>query len=117
MSTSIDMARARAEAQFKKKEQQARDGEQARDAAAGHTGEHRAAPSTSVGARRRSAEGIIHEEYGGISKRAARKKPCVEAGLKSDEAMPIDEQGITPPSLFRCDGDHKLRCRRRLWKS
>ena len=30
MSTSIDMARARAEAQFKKKEQQARDGEQAR---------------------------------------------------------------------------------------
>ena len=29
MSTSIDMARARAEAQFKKKEQQARDGEQA----------------------------------------------------------------------------------------
>jgi len=30
MSTSIDMARARAEAQFKRKEQQARDGEQAR---------------------------------------------------------------------------------------
>jgi hypothetical protein len=30
MSTSIDTARARAEAQFKKKEQQARDGEQAR---------------------------------------------------------------------------------------
>jgi len=30
MSVSIDTARARAEAQFKKKEQQARDGEQAR---------------------------------------------------------------------------------------
>jgi hypothetical protein len=85
MSTSTDLARARAEAQFKKKEQQARDGEQAR---AEYNAQQQAMREKTARlralrlARDRSADGITHEEYGGISKRAARKKPCVEAGLK-----------------------------------
>ena len=64
------------------------------------------------------ADGITHEAYGGIGKPSngppcgAKKSPAWKQGLvggsRPGREVPIDEQGIIPLSLFRCDGDHKF---------
>ena len=79
MSMSTDTARARAEAQFKKKEEQARDGEQARaeyDAQQQAIREKTARLRALRLARDAARQTVLpYEEYGGISK-SSSGRPC-----------------------------------------